>query len=332
MSEIVRSAATIAAEINFIKQRTKNQLLSALIEIGGRLCEAKEIVGHGGWEQWLIENVDYSQSTAGNLMRIYKEYSDTQIDLITGVAPCDAFRDLSYSQAVAMFGLPMEEKLEIIQSENFDDMSTRDIKEEASKRREAEKRATELKSELDEKTNALDKAEEAQAKLVEEVEKLRNEISKMQSAPVSDSSPDVGDAQISFDNALKAEREKADAEIEKYKQKADKLSEKLKSQKEKEEELRAAIEADEAKKARAEYESALSEANERAKELEKKLQSAANPAVQKFSMYYENFNGIFEKICDCIEEAESEQKEKLKAGMLKVLEQMKNVLDGIEVS
>ena len=82
---VMRDAGVIAREINFIKEQTKRQMLAASMEIGARLCEAKELVGHGEWEKWLCENVDYSQSTANNLMRIYREYSSQQINLLTAI-------------------------------------------------------------------------------------------------------------------------------------------------------------------------------------------------------------------------------------------------------
>ncbi|MBE6831694.1 MAG: DUF3102 domain-containing protein, partial [Ruminococcaceae bacterium] len=57
-----RDSVIIATEINTIKNRTKREVLTASIEIGQRLCEAKELVTHGEWEQWLHDSVDYSQS------------------------------------------------------------------------------------------------------------------------------------------------------------------------------------------------------------------------------------------------------------------------------
>ena len=63
--EIVRSPEIIAAEINTIKSQTASVLASAykqaqnsIFEIGRRLCEVKEMVGHGNWGAWLSENVD----------------------------------------------------------------------------------------------------------------------------------------------------------------------------------------------------------------------------------------------------------------------------------
>ena len=145
---VMRDAGVIAREINFIKEQTKRQMLAASMEIGARLCEAKELVGHGEWEKWLCENVDYSQSTANNLMRIYREYGSQQINLLTGKAPAEVFAEISYTQAVALMGLPMPERMELAAEKDVAAMSTRELEREVEARRAAETRAETLDAEL----------------------------------------------------------------------------------------------------------------------------------------------------------------------------------------
>lgn len=112
-NEITRSPAIIAGEINQIKSQTSGILAAAFavagrgcIEIGKRLTEAKAMLSHGEWGVWLQENVSYSVSTAENLMRIFREYGDEQVDMLTGKSPAEVFAELSYSQMVALFALP----------------------------------------------------------------------------------------------------------------------------------------------------------------------------------------------------------------------------------
>ena len=64
MSEINTSRTTelIAAEIVNIKEQTKKMVIYNSIEIGRRLVEAKEIVGHGEWGKWIEEPVSYTQA------------------------------------------------------------------------------------------------------------------------------------------------------------------------------------------------------------------------------------------------------------------------------
>nr|WP_242831106.1 DUF3102 domain-containing protein [Desulfosporosinus meridiei] len=44
------------------------------VEIGRHLTEAKALLEHGEWGQWLEESVSYSHSTATRLIQIFKEH------------------------------------------------------------------------------------------------------------------------------------------------------------------------------------------------------------------------------------------------------------------
>ena len=70
MNEITRPIEVITQEINFYKLQAGN----AIIEIGKRLHEAKLTLPHGAWGAWLQNEVEFSERTAQNFMRIAKEY------------------------------------------------------------------------------------------------------------------------------------------------------------------------------------------------------------------------------------------------------------------
>lgn len=162
----INKTAQLAAEINFIKEQTARQVLTASIEIGNRLEQAKALVDHGQWETWLQENVSYSQSTAQNLMRIAREYGSNQLD-ITGRAPADIFGQLTYSQAVALFALPEAERAEFVETHDVTEMSTRELQQAI-----AEEKA--LRESAEEKLLAAsERAEQA----AQEAKSLRNELS-----------------------------------------------------------------------------------------------------------------------------------------------------------
>ena len=88
MSEIitVRDIDTITTEIKTIEMQVAKMAIYGCIEIGKRLVEAKEIVGHGGWGKYLEENVRYSQQWATNLMNLYREYGHQQESLFESFA------------------------------------------------------------------------------------------------------------------------------------------------------------------------------------------------------------------------------------------------------
>ena len=138
-TEIVRSVAVIADEINAIKSQTSGILSAALaytrrscFEIGKRLEEAKAMIPHGEWGAWLETNFEYSESTAGNLMRIYREFGGEQINLLTGKSDMETFEGLSQSQLVELFALPKHTRAEFVEAhreELEDGMSIREMRE-----------------------------------------------------------------------------------------------------------------------------------------------------------------------------------------------------------
>jgi uncharacterized phage infection (PIP) family protein YhgE len=174
MSElIIRTPIMIATEINSIKEQTKKMLLVNSIEIGRRLVEAKTIVPHGEWGKWLEESVDYSKSTANNLMNIFDQYGANQFSLFGSEAKSQALGSLSYTQAVALLGVPAEERETFIKENNVENLSTRELQQAIKEKQELEKR---LKASEDQaKKEKL--AREKLAKEFQELEKQANDHS-----------------------------------------------------------------------------------------------------------------------------------------------------------
>lgn len=145
--QAVRTADVIAAEINAIKDQTRNIVLYNSIEIGRRLVEAKEIVGHGEWSNWLEKSVDYSQRTANDLMRIFNEYGSSQISLLGDNLNSQTYANLSYSKALALLGIPKEEREEFVKENNVDDMSTRELQKAIKEKQKLEEKLLKYKDE-----------------------------------------------------------------------------------------------------------------------------------------------------------------------------------------
>ena len=167
---IERSAEMIAEEINQIKSQTYGILMSAknyayhsYMEIGKRLEEAKALVAHGEWGDWLVNNVDYSESKAENLMRMYREFGNEQIDLLTGKSEAEIFEGLSQSQLVELFALPKPMRAEFVEEHRealeSGDMSIRDQRELIRK----------LKDMVAEKDKTIDENDASHAELVQKL-------------------------------------------------------------------------------------------------------------------------------------------------------------------
>ncbi|WP_279041734.1 DUF3102 domain-containing protein [Brevibacillus borstelensis] len=158
MSELVRSAQVIAAEIRSIDAQTREIVLRSAIEIGKRLNEAKALVPHGEWGAWLETNVNYSQSTANNFMRVAEEYKDSQ-----------TLGNLSYSQAVALLGVPAEEREQFAAEVDAENLSTRELQ-------QAIKEKKQLEKELKKIQQAAEKDRKAREELAERVSQLQIEL------------------------------------------------------------------------------------------------------------------------------------------------------------
>lgn len=167
--EVVRTADVVAGEIREIKARTLNTVIEASIEVGRRLCEAKELVPVGNWGSWLRENVDYSERTAQNLMALFEEYGKNGIP--------KGLERASVTNALALVGLPEDIKGEILDSGAAEDMSTRELKEEIARlRQESENRQVTIEGLIREK-NAMSAAQE---QMEEDLEDARMQVNTRQ--------------------------------------------------------------------------------------------------------------------------------------------------------
>ena len=71
-----RDIDVITEEINFYKQ----QAGMAILEIGKRLVEAKAQLSHGEWLPWLEKKVEFSERSAQQYIRLWKEYGGISDD------------------------------------------------------------------------------------------------------------------------------------------------------------------------------------------------------------------------------------------------------------
>lgn len=218
-----RTPVVIATEINTIKRQAQTILLTSAIEIGRRLVEAKEMVPHGEWGTWLEENVDYKTSTANNLMRIAREYGDNQLSMFGG-KDLQALGNISYTQAVALLGVPDYEREEFVQEHDVENMSTRELQQAIKERNEAlEKlKATE---------KALDAAETDLEAIKEDLDEARQARWALE-GKLSETSIDLANATTNGNLAevqrLQRELEQAGKDLEKAKAKVGELEDQLK--------------------------------------------------------------------------------------------------------
>lgn len=108
-----RSIRTLTEDILWRKNRAGMDML----EIGRDLIEAKAQLSHGEWMTWLREEVDFSQSSANNFMRIARE-----IDSGSSLAK------LPYTKVLALLDVPAEERERFAQEHDAEHRTAAEIR------------------------------------------------------------------------------------------------------------------------------------------------------------------------------------------------------------
>lgn len=198
----------LAVEIITFDRQAKITAVSCAIEIGERLLEAKDLVPHGEWGMWLKENVNYSQSTANNFMRLYKEYGNNQGSLFTTLTNSQTIMNLDVSKALALTVLPPEEREEFVAEHDVEQMSTRDLKEALQENRELKQQQQQLQKQLEEKDRQVKETSAQLDTAITERQKMQEKLSET----VNQNAGYEKSLQVKIDAAKKLEQEKKAAE------------------------------------------------------------------------------------------------------------------------
>lgn len=198
----------LAVEIITFDRQAKITAVSCAIEIGERLLEAKDLVPHGEWGKWLKENVNYSQSTANNFMRLYKEYGNNQGSLFTTLTNSQTIMNLDVSKALALTVLPPEEREEFVAEHDVEQMSTRDLKEALQENRELKQQQQQLQKQLEEKDRQVKETSAQLDTAITERQKMQEKLSET----VNQNAGYEKSLQVKIDAAKKLEQEKKAAE------------------------------------------------------------------------------------------------------------------------
>jgi len=202
-----RTLEIIAGEIRTFTA----SMLNNIIEIGRRMCEAKEMLPYGKFGDWIEENTGYSRSTANNYMRVFQEYGTRQGSLFGATVENDqAFGKLTYTKALALLDVPAEEREAFVADHDVENMSTR-----------------ELQAAIAERDKALEKENKALKKQLAELEKRPVEVVQEQEAvdkAVAEAVKKVNDAHIAELEKVKSAEEKKRKSLEKKVEAAEKAA------------------------------------------------------------------------------------------------------------
>lgn len=145
-----RDIREITAEIRTIQDSVRRTALSGAIEIGRRLTEAKELLQHGEWGDWLKREFEFSQSTASRLMQLFREYGADQGSLFGAETKYATLQNISVSNALRLIAIPDEEREEFAAEHDIEHKSAREVEELIRQKKEADARAERAERELKE--------------------------------------------------------------------------------------------------------------------------------------------------------------------------------------
>lgn len=266
--------------------RNKERAGAAILEIGRGLIEAKGVLSHGEWGNWLAEKVEFSERSAQNFMRLAREWSNPQ-----------ALADLGAAKALTLLALTPVERDEFIteghvvngEEKTVADMTSRELEQAVRERKEAleakEAAETQRKAAEEKVETATRRAEE----LGDTVADLKKELEELRKQPIEITGSAVPDAA-----ALDAARKEGADEASKTARKE--AEEKLKAKIDKAEKAKADAEA-QVQTIKAEQEVTLAKAGE----LEKQLKLMGNPAATEYKVHFDAVQKSLLSLNDCLD-------------------------------
>ena len=341
-----RDIREITAEIRTIQDSVRRTALSGAIEIGRRLTEAKELLQHGEWGDWLKQEFEFSQSTASRLMQLFREYGADQGSLFGAETKYATLQNISVSNALRLTAIPDEEREEFAAEHDIEHKSAREVEELIRQKKEADARAAAAEkaladadeghalamAELDERLHTAQQAERdaksiaetanARVKaLADERDGMAAELEELRSRPVKVAVQVDEDAVKKAAEEAKAEAEqKANAKLEKLEKKLTAATQELEAYKDGDNR-----ELEQSRARSAALEKELAEERERAR----KAAEMQDAAVAAFGVHFANVQRDFNDLMGAlgrIRTATPETAEKLTGAVRALLEKMGGIL------
>lgn len=292
-----RDIEVITEEINFYKR----QAGSAILEIGKRLAEAKEQLSHGEWLPWLEKEVEFSERSAQQYMRLWREYGKSA-----------TVADLGCSKALILLGLPAAEREEFAAEthtvngaeKTVIEMTRRELEEAIAVRNDARAEAEKAVLEAE---NARNDLEGVRRELEEAKERMRT----LEARPVEVAVEKVD----ATEEQLKAARKAAEEETRlAMTEEVQKLEEQLKALGRKEKEALEA--AEQAKDAAMSYKA-------EAEAAKKAMAMAGDGGAARFKVLFDQTVENANRMAALLNEMNDSQQEKLRRALLALAEQIR---------
>lgn len=223
-----RTPEQIGAEIRMYVNTGRWITTLCGIEIGRRLVEAKELLPHGEWLPWLQRETEFSERSAQDYMRVFKDYSATQLGLFGPETNTRTFADLPISKALALLSVPESDREAFAKEVDAEHISVRELKQAIKERDEALARekaamqdlagvqaeAEKMQHAIDTLSGDRDDLDRLRAEAEKKLEEAQKQITELENRPVEVAVETVRDEEA-IAAAAKEAKEKAEAAAKK---------------------------------------------------------------------------------------------------------------------
>lgn len=315
-----RDIDVITEEINFYKQ----QAGIAILEIGKRLVEAKAQLSHGEWLPWLEKKVEFSERSAQQYIRLWKEYGKSA-----------TVADLGVRKALVLLALPESEREGFAgethevngEEKTVSDMTVKELEKAIAERNAAREEAALAKMDLDAARAHAEDARHQVDELTAQLHELTAQLHELRSRPTEVAVQQVDATEEQLASAREEARAAAEAALADREKKLQTDLDRAKKALEKALDDRKAAET-RAADAERERDGAVEAAQSFKAEAEaahKRAAAAADEGMTKFKVVFDQTVANVNTLAELLRGLTDSQQEKLRRAMLALADQVRKV-------
>lgn len=316
----VRDINTITSEIHYIQNDVQQYAAQGALKIGERLCEAKELLGHGEFLPWIKDEFGWTDRTAQKLMAVYREFGDSQKSLFGPKINTKTYSDLPVSKLYLLISVPESEREDFVKENNVAEMSVREMEKLLREKKEAEDESREAHAELNKLADKYAALSAVASEQEKELKAAQADVSASIEAAKKEAAAEAEKARRTAEKAQKA----AEAEAKKARDEAEAAKKDLQQLRDNPE-----IPQEVMDKLKAQFGKAAEEAEARAREAEAKLK-VSDPDVAMFKLHFDNLQKTAASMAQLITKMKlsgnADMADKLSRAACAVLERVKEEL------
>ena len=316
----VRDINTITSEIRYIQNDVQQYAAQGALKIGERLCEAKELLGHGEFLPWIKDEFGWTDRTAQKLMAVYREFGDSQKSLFGPEINTKTYSDLPVSKLYLLISVPESEREDFVKENNVAEMSVREMEKLLREKKEAEDESREAHAELDKLADKYAALSAVASEQEKELKAAQADVSASIETAKKEAAAEAEKARRAAEKAQKA----AEAEVKKARDEAEAAKKDLQQLRDNPE-----IPQEVMDKLKAQFGKAAEEAEARARAAEAKLKTA-DPDVAMFKLHFDNLQKTAASMAQLItkmkQSGNADMADKLSRAACAVLERAKEEL------